>query len=236
MIRNDFSNLTRWNIQNVLSYNETFGESHNVSATGIYEAQQQRVSNFFAVGNGLSSTFFNQNVISGLYTTPVSGGSLSENGIISYAGRLNYNYKDKYFVQGSIRTDGISSLPTANKWVTFLGVSPGWTVSKENFMSGLENIVSDFKLRASYAEVGNVNIGNYPFLGLYNNAKYADFNGIAYSQAGNDKLKWETSLKTDYGLDLSLFSNRLKLTYDYFINNQNGLILAVPQPISKLVN
>ena len=232
LIRNDFSNLTRWNVQNVLSYNKTFGESHNVSATGIYEAQQQRVSNFFAGGNGLSSTFFNENVISGSYTTPISGGSLSENGIISYAGRLNYNFKEKYFIQGSIRTDGISSLPTANKWGTFPGVSAGWTVSKENFMSGIENIVSDFKLRASYAEVGNVNIGNYPYLGLYNNAKYADYNGIAYSQAGNDQLRWETSLKTDYGLDVSLFSNRLKLTYDYFINNQNGLILAVPQPIS----
>ena len=232
VIRNDFSNLTRWNVQNVLSYNKTFGESHNVSATGIYEAQQQRVSNFFAGGNGLSSTFFNENVISGSYTTPISGGSLSENGIISYAARLNYNYKEKYFVQGSIRTDGISSLPTANKWGTFPGVSAGWTVSKENFMSSIENIVSEFKLRASYAEVGNVNIGNYPFLGLYNNAKYADFNGIAYSQAGNDQLRWETSLKTDYGVDLSLFSNRLRLTYDYFINNQNGLILAVPQPLS----
>lgn len=231
-IRNDFSNLTRWNIQNVLSYNKTFGESHNVSALAIYEAQQQKVSNFFAGGNGLSSSFFNQNVITGSYTTPVSGGSLSENGIVSYAGKLNYNYKEKYFIQGSIRKDGLSSLPTANKWGTFPGVSAGWTVSKESFMKSIENVVSDFKLRASYAEVGNTSIGNYPSLGLYNNAKYADFNGIAYTQAGNDQLQWETSLKTDYGVDLALFNNKLRLTYDYYINDQNGLILDVPQPVS----
>jgi TonB-linked SusC/RagA family outer membrane protein len=232
LIRNDFTNLTRWNIQNVLSYNKTFGDAHNVSAVAIYEAQQQRTSNFFGGGNGLSSSFFNQNVISGSYTTAISGGSLSENGILSYAGKLNYNYKEKYFIQGSIRKDGLSALPTANKWGTFPGVSAGWTISKESFMQGIKDVVSDFKVRASYAEVGNTSIGNYPSLGLYNNSKYADYNGIAYTQAGNDQLKWETSLKTDYGADLSLFNNRLRLTYDYFINNQNGLILDVPQPVS----
>jgi TonB-linked SusC/RagA family outer membrane protein len=232
LIRNDFSNLTRWNIQNVLSYNKTFGDSHNVSALAIYEAQQQRVSNFFGGGNGLSSTFFNQNVISGSYTTPISGGSLSENGILSYAGKLNYNYKEKYFIQGSIRKDGLSSLPTANKWGTFPGVSAGWTVSKESFMQSIDNVVSDFKLRASYAEVGNTSIGNYPSLGLYSNQKYADYNGIGYTQAGNDQLQWETSLKTDYGVDMSLFNNRLKISYDYFINNQDNQILDVPQSVS----
>jgi TonB-linked SusC/RagA family outer membrane protein len=232
LIRNDFTNLTRWNIQNVLSYNKTFAGVHNVGATAIYEAQQQRINRFMGGGNGLSSTFFNQNVITGSYTTPISEGALSENGILSYAGRLTYNYKEKYFVQGSIRKDGLSALPSANKWGTFPGVSGGWTVSKESFMQSIENVVSEFKLRASYAEVGNTDIGNYPSLGLYNNAKYADYNGIAYSQAGNDQLQWETSIKTDYGVDLSLFNNRLRFTYDYFINNQNGLILDVPQPLS----
>ena len=231
-VRNNFMNLTRWNTQNVLSYNKTFGESHNVSAVAIYEVQKQRINSFYGGGNGLSDTFFNQGLITGSYATQLSGGSITENGIISYAGRLNYNYAGKYFLQGSIRKDGLSSLPTANKWGTFPGASVGWTVSKESFMSSLEDVVSDFKLRASYAEVGNTSIGNYPYLGLYNNAKYAEYNGIGYSQAGNDQLKWETSVKYDYGADLSLFNNRLKLTYDYFINNQNGLILQVPQPLS----
>jgi len=231
-VRNNFTNLTRWNTQNVLSYNKTFGESHNVSAVAIYEVQKQKVSSFFGGGNGLSDIFFNKGLITGSYATQLSGGSISENGIISYAGRLNYNFAGKYFLQGSIRKDGLSSLPTANKWGTFPGVSAGWTISKESFMSSLEDVVSDLKLRASYAEVGNTSIGNYPYLGLYNNAKYAEYNGIGYSQAGNDQLKWETSVKYDYGVDLSLWGNRVKLTYDYFINNQNGLILQVPQPLS----
>ena len=231
-VRNNFQNLTRWNTQNILSYNKTFGESHNVSAVAIYEVQKQKINSFFGGGNGLSDTFFNKNLISGSYATQLSGGGVTENGIMSYAGRLNYNYAGKYFIQGSIRKDGLSALPTANKWGTFPGVSAGWTVSEESFMSSLRSVVSDFKLRASFAEVGNTSIGNYPYLGLYNNAKYAEYNGIAYSQAGNDELKWETSVKYDYGADLSLWNNRVKLTYDYFINNQNGLILQVPQPLS----
>jgi TonB-linked SusC/RagA family outer membrane protein len=231
-VRNSFANLTRWNIQNVLSYNKKFGDSHNVSATAIYEVQKQKVSSFYGGGNSLSDTFFNQGLITGSYATQLSGGGITENGIISYAGRLNYNFREKYFIQGSIRKDGLSSLPTANKWGTFPGVSAGWSVNKESFMSSLENVISDFKLRASYAEVGNTSIGNYPYLGLYNNAKYAEYNGIAYSQAGNNELKWETSVKYDYGVDLAFFDNRLKFTYDYFINNQNGLILDVPQPLS----
>jgi TonB-linked SusC/RagA family outer membrane protein len=231
-VRNSFVNLTRWNTQNVLSYNKTFGGSHNLGATAIYEVQKQKVSSFYGGGNGLSDTFFNKGLITGSYATQLSGGSMSENGIISYAGRLNYNYKEKYFIQGSIRKDGLSSLPTANKWGTFPGLSAGWTVSKESFMSSLENVLSDFKLRASYAEVGNTDIGNYPYLGLYNNSKYAEYNGISYSQAGNNQLKWETSVKYDYGVDLAFLNNRVKFTYDYFINNQNGLILEVPQPMS----
>lgn len=232
LVRNNFTNFTRWNVQNILSYNQTFADAHNLGATAIYEVQKERVNTFFGGGNGLSDTFFNQGLITGSYATQVSGGGISENGIISYAGRLTYNYKEKYFLQGSIRTDGLSSLPTANKWGTFPGASAGWSVNKESFMAPLENVISEFKLRASYAEVGNVSIGNYPYLGLYNNSKYAEYNGIGYSQAGNNELKWETSEKFDYGMDLAFFNNRLKFTYDYFINNQNGLILAVPQPLS----
>ncbi|MFV8368186.1 SusC/RagA family TonB-linked outer membrane protein [Flavobacterium sp. LB2R40] len=231
-VRNNFTNLTRWNVQNILSYNKTFGDAHTIGATAIYEAQKQKVNSFFGGGNGLSDTFFNQGLISGSYATQVSGGSISENGIISYAGRLTYNYKEKYFLQGSIRKDGLSSLPSANKWGAFPGVSAGWSVNKESFMTPLENVVSEFKLRASYAEVGNTDIGNYPYLGLYNNAKYAENNAIAYSQASNFDLRWETSEKIDYGVDLAFLNNRLKFTYDYFINNQDGLILAVPQPLS----
>jgi TonB-linked SusC/RagA family outer membrane protein len=161
----------------------------------------------------------------------MSGGSMTQNGFNSLAARVNYNYAQKYFLQASVRRDGISSLPKDNRYGIFPGVSVGWTISKESFMSDL-SFLSDLKVRASYAEVGNVDIGNYPYLGLYSNAKYADYNGIAFSQIGNNQLKWETSQKTDIGLDAAFVDSKYKFTFDYFINNQDGLILNAPTPPS----
>ncbi len=198
----------------------------------VNEFQSQRANNFFGSGTNLSNEFFRYNLISGTYGVQNSGGGLSENGFISWAGRFNYNFKSKYFLQGSLRYDGISSLPEDNRYGLFPGASVGWTISKEEFMAGLRDVISDLKIRASYAEVGNVNIGNYPYLGLYGSAKYADYNGIAFSQAGNDQLKWETSKKVDIGGDILFFDGKYRFTFDYYLNNQDGLILAAPTPPS----
>jgi TonB-linked SusC/RagA family outer membrane protein len=228
IVENTYGKGIIWNIQNVLSFNKTFLNDHNITAVLINEFQFTRNNSFWADGSNLSNSFFNHNLISGSFGTPTDGGALSEQGFISYAGRLNYNYKGKYFLQGSLRYDGISALPTANKWGLFPGVSIGWTVTKESFMSGITDILSDLKVRASYAKVGNVDIGRYPYLGLYGSAKYADYNGIAFSQLGNDQLKWETSAKYDVGFDALFYEGKYKLTLDYFLNNQDGLILAAP--------
>lgn len=226
-IDNNYLNLDRWNIQNILNFNKTFG-SHNVNVVLVNEYQKQRSNSFYADGQGLSSDFFGDvGVISGSYATQLSGGGTSENGLISYAARLSYNYANKYFIQGTIRRDGLSALPTENKWGNFPGLSLGWTVSNENFLKD-NTTLSELKLRASYGKVGNTDIGNYPYLGLYNSFKYADYNGIGYSQAGNDQLKWETNTKKNIGADFGLLGNKITFSADYFINENDGLILAVP--------
>ena len=231
-INNDFRNQLRWNVQNILSFNKTFAGSHNVGVVLVNEFQKQRVNNFYGSGTNLADPFFNSNIVSGSFGTQNSGGGLTENGFISYAGRLNYNFKSKYFLQGSLRYDGISSLPSANRYGLFPGASVGWNVSKEEFLSSINDVVTDFKIRASYAKVGNVDIGNYPYLYTYSPAKYADYNGIAFSQAGNENLKWETSTKYDVGFDALFYDGKYKLTFDYYLNNQDGLILNAPTPPS----
>lgn len=231
-IRNDFSDYLRNNIQNVLTFNKTFAEKHNVTLVLVNEYQKQKLQSFYGGGKDLSNIFFDNGVISGSMGIPQSGGGITEQGILSYAARFNYNYAGKYFLQASVRRDGLSSLPSKNKWGNFPGVSAGWTVSKENFMQGVSNVISDFKLRASYAKVGNTDIGNYPYLGLFSNLKYANYNGLAYSQIGNDELRWETSEKIDYGVDLALFKNKLRLTFDYFENNISDMILDAPLALS----
>ena len=99
-------------------------------------------------------------------------------------------------------------------------------------MTSLSKIVTDLKFRASYAQVGNTEIGNYSYLSLYNGQKYASYNGIGFSQQGNDQLKWETSTKYDYGFDANLFDGKLKITADYFENILDNQILGVPQAMS----
>ena len=225
---NDNTDILTWNWQNVLNYKKTFAENHNVGATLVSEYQKTDYQYFYGSGSDILSEFYNKNLVTSSYATKDSGGSKTENGIISYLGRFTYNFKEKYFINGSIRRDGISKLGTDTRWNNFPGVSAGWTVSKESFMTSIDNIVNDFKLRASYSEVGNTSIGNYPYLGLTTSSPYGALNGLGYSQFGNNSLQWESSKKIGYGADLGLLNNRLTLTFDYYRNNIDKLILAVP--------
>ncbi len=227
-LQNNNSDLLRWNIQNILTYNKTFMDAHNFNVTGVIEYQKEKNQSFFGYGTDLLDQFYNQNLVTGAYGTQQSGGSITENGIISYVGRISYNYKQKYFLQGSLRRDGISKLSSDNRWNNFTGYSAGWNIANEDFFKNLNSDISEFKIRGSYSEVGNTEIGSYPYLGLTSASQYGTLNGIAFTQFGNDQLLWETSKKTDFGLDLRLLDNNLRFTFDYYNNDIDGLILDVP--------
>ncbi|QYQ96157.1 SusC/RagA family TonB-linked outer membrane protein [Riemerella anatipestifer] len=221
-------NLLRWNLQNTFTVDKSFND-HKVNLTLVHEEQYQKARYIFGGGTGLAADYFGKDgPVTNSYKVQSSGGSITENALTSYIARFNYNYARKYFLQASIRRDGLSQLPSETRWGTFPGLSVGWTVSNEKFMEALKPTLSDFKLKASYAKVGNTDIGNYPFRSLYGNARYADNTGLALVQAGNPNLKWETSVKYDYGVELGFFRNRLTFTADYFINNQDGIILDRP--------
>ncbi len=227
----DNTNLMRWNWQNILNYKHTFAEDHNVGLTGVAEYQKSTNKNFWGQGSDILSDFFDKNLVNNTFNTKDAGGSVTEKGIISYLGRATYNYKEKYFIQGSLRRDGISQYEKDVRWHNFPGVSAGWTVSKENFMEGISKVVSDLKLRGSYSEVGNVDVLGgqaYPSKGLTVGSPNGGANGIGYSQYGNNLLQWETSYKTDFGVDLGFLENRLTLQFDYYRNNIDGIVLQAP--------
>ena len=231
----DNTGLLRWNWQNILNYKHTFAEDHNLGVTGVAEYQKSRSKVFWGSGSDIIGDFFNKNLVSNTYNTRDSGGGVTEKGIISYLGRVTYNYKEKYFIQGSLRRDGISQFESDVRYHNFPGVSAGWTVSKESFMEGISNTVSDLKLRGSYSQVGNVEVlggASYPSKDLTIGSPYGSYNGVGYWQFSNPLLEWETSTKVDFGVDLGLFNNRLTLAFDYFKNNIDNLVLAAPQPPS----
>lgn len=223
----------RYNWINTLNYDKTIGD-HSISAVGGLEYQKSRFRSFFANGGQISSVFFGgQNLISNTLTqsTFSIGGGVSEQAYQSLFGRVNYSFKDRYLLSFSYRTDKISSLPIGNQKANLPGGSIGWRISKEDFFKSV-NFINDLKLRASYAKVGNTDIGNYPFAGIFGAANYGVQSGLAFSQVGNSALSFETSKKLDIGLDLSILKGRVNLTADYFKDNKDNLILLAPTPPS----
>lgn len=221
----------RWNWQNILNYTRSYGK-HNLNLTGVQEYQKDRFSFYQATITDLSDRFFQQNIISGTFANQTAAGNLNEFGISSYLFRINYNYDRKYYIGVSGRSDRLSSLPAGNKTGFFPGVSFAYRISQESFWDGLRDVINDFRIRGSYAEAGNTNIGFYPALGAYGAGQYGSQNGIAYNNFGNDQLKWESQKKLDFGFDMSLLDNRLGLSFAYWQQDNNDLILAAPTPPS----
>ncbi len=226
-ISRSFTPNFRWNWQNTINYDRIIAEDHKIGLVAGVEFQQQRSEYYSAQVSSVSNEFF-KNIVSGTFATPNVSGRVLQNGFDSYFGRINYGFRDKYLATFTVRNDGISDLPYTNRRGTFPGVSVGWRISEEGFFENLKSVINDFKIRGSWAEVGNVDIGYYPYLGTYSAAQYADQNGVAFSNVGNGSLRWERSKKQDIGLDLALFNNRITLNADYYVNNVDGLILAAP--------
>ena len=233
-----FAPTLRWNWSNTASYDKVFGESHKLGLIVGLEYQKTRIQSFSATGTGIADRFFgSEGIISNTIGTPTVNGSFAENGFDSYFGRINYSFKDRYLLSTTIRNDAISSLPSANRRGYFPGGSVGWRISQEPFFkeSGVGTLLSDLKIRASYAEVGNVDINNYPYQNLFGPAKYGSQNGIGYNingQLGNPDLRWESSNKKDIGIDLGFVDNRFTVTADYYRNDIDDLILSVRTPVS----
>lgn len=231
-----YSPIKAWNWQNILSYNKSFNEVHNLDVTAVQEYNKYRSSFFQAQGTGLSDRFFNENLVSGTFANQFAFGGIGENGLASYLARFNYNYAGKYYVGASMRADGLSKLSPENRWGYFPGVSAAWRISEEEFFknSSALSFISDLRIRGSFAEVGNSGItgGNYPYLGSFASAQYGSFNGIAFSNTGNPDLRWEAQKITDVGVDLGLFDGRLNLELAYWIKDNSDVVLAAPTPPS----
>lgn len=234
---NQSANNLIWTLQNYFNFNKQLG-SHTVSATVGSEYRDQTSNSFFGEGTGVADPFFmQQNIISNSYTTQFSGGGYSQGpSFLSYFARANYDYKGKYFVQGSFRRDGLSRFAPDKRWGNFPGVSAGYKISQEDFYanSALSHVINEMKLRASWAKVGNQGIagGNFAYLNLYGLAPYGSLSGIAASQVGNANLTWETSKKTDFGVDLGILHDRITVTADYFSNRNDNLVLQALLPTS----
>lgn len=230
-----FSPTFRYNVQNLLNYTKKF-DKHSLDIMVGQEAQKTRARSVEASGSDISDVFFgiNRNLISNTLANQFADGGASEKSHMSFFGRVNYSYLDKYLVSASIRRDKLSALPWGNQDATLPGGSIGWRFSRENFFTNgaISNFINDGKIRASYAKVGNVEIGSYPYAGTFGARQYGDWSGVQFTNMGNADLRFETSKQFDVGLDLTFLKSKIQLTLDYFYNNIDNLILSVPTPPS----
>lgn len=225
---------TEWVNTNTATYTTTFRKKHNLSALLGNETQRARSRNSSLDGTNFPTDAAPYLSAAGIIT----GGSdaISENSLLSYFGRIIYNFDRKYLLTFNIRRDGSSRFGPNNKWGTFPSVSAGWQVSDEPFMQKVP-VIRSLKLRTSFGVGGNNSIGNYAFRNLLAADNYVAGSGVGTQVTGlapgnlaNPDLKWERSQQLDLGVDLGLFSNRIFLVAEYYDKKTRDLLLDVNVP------
>jgi len=203
----------------VLNYDNEFLPEHNLNAMFGFEFYDKYEKGFSASGQGAAvDDFMDLNLTNPELTRSIDSWHSRER-IMSFFGRLNYDYKTKYLISFVARRDGYSKLAKDNRWGFFPGVSAGWVFGKEDFMQGLNNVISFAKLRLSYGLNGNVNknfVGNYTVQGAYGSGKYNNNTGYLLSTLPAPNLKWEKSNTFEVGLDLSFIENKINANFTYY--------------------
>jgi TonB-linked SusC/RagA family outer membrane protein len=223
--------IVNWLTEYTLNYNKNVGD-HHVTGLGGFTAQKET-----GESNSLTSNKFPNNLVptlsavSGLITDGSS--DTYQWSLVSYLARVNYNFKGKYYATASVRTDGSSRFGSANKWGTFSSAALAWRLSDEDFLKEVR-FISELKVRTSYGETGNNNIGNYEHYATINYQKYplgeAAAAGFVPGKLANPSLTWEKQRQINIGIDLSFFDKRLALTVDHFQSSNTDLLLNVNVP------
>ncbi|MDR2120576.1 MAG: TonB-dependent receptor [Tannerella sp.] len=213
--------------EQTLRYNTTLNDAHSLSFLAGNTVQKNNSSSRLIVATGFPSDDFKEIESSALQT---GDGSSSENGLISFFGRVAYDYNNKYIADLNVRMDGSSKFGTNNKWGTFPSAGIAWNLTEEEWFKLKQ--VNGLKLRASYGITGNQNgIGDYTSYGLWTGgANYNDKSGLRSSQLANPGLKWETTSQFNAGLDARFFDNRLEIELNYYDKYTRDVLVSSPIP------
>ena len=221
-----------WNWDNTLTYNTSFEGGHRLTLLAGTSAQE----NNFSYISGSIQEFASdktQQLDNGLNQKEI-GGNGSEWSLMSYMGRANYAYMDKYLVTATIRRDGSSRFGTNNKWGIFPSGSLAWRVSEEDFFQGQE-FIDYLKLRAGYGVTGNQEIGNYSFASALTTIKYNfnnnPVNAVVPYIMPNPNVQWESQKQVNIGFDATILDQRLSLTFDLYHKKTEDMLVPMAVPI-----
>jgi TonB-linked SusC/RagA family outer membrane protein len=237
---------TQWTIENLLFYDKTIAQKHNINVTALYSSEQVTYNSsslsrrnlagdtFQYYNLGQTSTGSNDDI-----TLDPNSQSYTQSGLMSYMGRIMYSYDDRYLISATFRSDASSRLAPGHKWHSYPAVSAGWNISRESFMKGVE-WVNSLKLRAGYGQTSNQSVAPYATLGQLSVRPYnfgsTNANGYYVTVLPNPELGWEFSKTKNIGLDFTLFDSRLSGTVEGYVTNTNNLLLSVGLPSTSGVS
>ncbi|WP_179374340.1 SusC/RagA family TonB-linked outer membrane protein [Winogradskyella wichelsiae] len=221
--------------ENTITYQKTFNDKHAFTALAGITYQNFKNTNLAGSGLGFISDVFESNQLQSAENPGIPSTGYSDSSLMSYLGRINYSFNDRYLLTLSMRSDGSSRYSEGEKWGNFPSAALAWKASEESFIDNL-NIFSELKFRGSWGLVGSQAISPYTTLNILSSG-YTVFDDELYntlapgSRLPND-LKWETTEQLNVGVDAGFFNNRLSLTLDYYVKNTEDLLNTVRLPSS----
>jgi TonB-linked SusC/RagA family outer membrane protein len=229
------SSGTDWTVENLLTYDHSFGKSQ-INVLGLYSTEKTQIRSTNIAGLGIPADALQYyNIGTANQEIDVLPGSQNylERGLLSWMGRVMYSYDSRYFISGTIRSDGASVLSTGHQWHTYPAVSAGWNMTNESFMRSV-SFLQLLKLRVGYGETSNQGVAPYSTLGVLSTNPYnfgsTNATGYYVSQLPNPQLSWEYSKTWNYGVDFAILNNRLSGTVEYYVTNTTGLLQSVTLP------
>jgi len=238
-LNNLYSKSLLTTLYSTLTYNRTIATNHEITALVGFNREKYTDKYMSAYIEGFLNNSLTE-LNAGSSNKNVTGGG-TDYGIRSLFGRLNYAYRGKYLLEANLRYDGSSRFAAANRWGLFPSFSAGWRIDKEAFMED-QQIFSNLKLRASWGKLGNDQIGLYSWIPTLSLGSDYYFNGqastgVAQTAVSNPDITWESSIKTDVGIEAGFLQNRLSIEFDYFDDLRQDILryINLPWTVGDLV-
>jgi TonB-linked SusC/RagA family outer membrane protein len=235
------SNTEFWNynLQHLLYYDKVIASKHRIGFTGLFEVTKDHSLGSSMSVTGVPADYIGSSNFALASGTPTASGSFTEQGLVSYMGRVNYGYANKYLVTATVRADGSSTLSPSNQWFTYPSVGLAWVATEESFLKNV-SWLSNLKVRGGWGLSGNRNVSPYATLGALSAGYYNFGTGTAGQQLAYTvtslpatNLGWQSTQQVDLGLDFSILKNRISGTIDYYHQKTKDILLSVNLPQSN---
>ncbi|MEZ4883808.1 MAG: TonB-dependent receptor [Chitinophagales bacterium] len=231
-VRRSLNNNLFWINKHLLTFDKTFAEKHNLTTLLGFEAQSGKYEWLFASRDNLPTNDLQQLTLGDAGQQQNDGGA-GHWALMSYFGRLNYGFADRYLLTATVRVDGSSRFGPNNRYGTFPSAAIAWRASNEPFLKDIEAL-DNLKIRFGVGEVGNQEIGFYSYSSNLRSVNVAIgdqlITGFAPDNIANPDVKWESSVQSNIGIDLGLFKNRIEFIADYYIKKADGMLLPALLP------